>query len=266
MEEPVIDQFVRGIYRPLSYDLFVPQKKEGEKYPLLIFIPDAGANGSDPKAALAQGIGATIWATPEEQAKHPCYVLAIQIPTSIHLTYDDYHCAPELSVVEELIEKMIAENDVDTDRIYVTGQSQGCMTFCELNWKYPEKFAASMLVAAHWDVEKMSSLTKGKFFFTLSSGGLKEYPNFNAITSGLEEKGIKVNRIHLNFRDGWEVNNARVAAAAPSDAQVVYAVFDQETAFPDDGMFRTQMRHHNRGWELGYQLEAARDWLFAQHK
>lgn len=266
VKEPVIDQFVRGIYRPLSYNLFTPHKEEGKKYPMLIFIPDAGANGSDPKAALAQGIGATVWATPEEQAKHPCYVLAVQVPSSIHLTYDDYHCAPELSVVEELIDKIIAENDVDINRIYVTGQSQGCMAFCELNWMHPEKFAASMLVAAHWDSEKMTSLTDGKFFFTLSSGGLKEYPNFNAITAGLAEKGVKVNRIHLNFRDGWEVNNARVAAVAPANAQVVYAVFDKETAFPDDGMERAMMRHHNRGWELGYQLESARDWLFAQHR
>ncbi len=266
VEEPVIAQFVPGIYHPLSYNLFIPQREEHKQYPMVIFIPDAGANGSDPKAALAQGIGATIWATPEEQAKHPCYVLAIQIPTDIHLTYDDYHCAPELSCVVELIDKIISENDVDTDRIYVTGQSQGCMTFCELNWMYPDKFAASMFVAAHWDPEKMTSLTDGKFFFTLSSGGLKEYPNFNAITAGLAEKGVKVNRIHLNFRDGWEVNNARVAAVAPADAQVVYAVFDQETAYPDDGMSRSQMRHHNRGWELGYQLESARDWLFAQHK
>lgn len=265
-EEPVVDCFNTGVYGPLTYSLFTPQREEGKLYPVLIFIPDAGANGSNPKVALAQGIGATVWATPEDQEKRPCYVLAIQIPRSIHLTTDEYTCAPELSYIVELIDKVIAENDIDADRVYVTGQSQGCMAFSELNWMYPDKIAASMLVAAHWDLEKMTSLTGQKFFFTLSSGGLKEYPSFNAITAGLAENGVRVNRVHLNFRDGWEVNNAKVAAIATPDVPVVYAVFDKDTAFPDDGYERPMMKHHGRGWELGYQLEPAREWVFQQHK
>ena len=94
---------------------------------------------------------------------------------------------------------------------------------------------------------------------------MKEYPSFNAITDGLEAQGVDVRRIRLNFRDGWEVNNAKVRAAAEG-AQVVYVIFDKATAFPDDGKFRPDMAHHSRGWELTYQLEAARDWLFAQHR
>lgn len=265
--EPVIDDFVQGQYGPFPYNLYTPKNQEpGKKYPLVMFIPDAGPNGSDAKLALAQGIGATIWAQPEEQAKRPCYVLAVQVPKEIHLTTDEYTCAPELEIIKELLDKVVTENNVDTDRIYTTGQSQGCMASCELNIRYPDYFAASLLVAAHWNLEKMTALTQKKFFFGLSSGGLKEYPSFNAITNGLVENGVKVNRIHLNFRDGWEVNNARVAAVAPADAQVVYVIFDEETAFPDDGTVHRKMEHHNRGWELTYQLEPARAWLLAQHK
>jgi predicted peptidase len=231
-----------------------------------MFMPDAEPNGDDPKLALAQGIGAVIWATPEEQEKHPSYVLAIEVPKRIHMTTDEYTVAPEFEQVKELLDKIVSENQVDTDRLYVTGQSQGCMVACELNWRYPDLFAASMLVAAHWDREKMTSLTDKKFFFGLSSGGLKEYPAFNEITDGLEAKGVEVKRVHLNFRDGWKVNNAKVEEMLKDDPQVGYAIFDKETAFPDDGIERIMIAHHNRGWELTYQLEPARDWLYRQHK
>lgn len=267
--EPVIEDFVQGFHKSVFYNLYIPKNYDpAKKYPMVFFMPDAGPNGNDAKLALSQGIGATCFATPEEQAKHPCFILAAQIPAGVMLTTDEYTVSDEFEDVVELIKKTIAEYSIDTDRVYTTGQSQGCMSSCELMWRYPDLFAAAMPIAGHWDLDKMTSLTNSKFFFGLSEGGLKEYPSFNAITDGLEAKGVKVCRVRLNFRDGWEVNDAKVREAMgdPAQAQVVYVIFDKDTAFPDDGKERPFIAHHNRGWELTYQLESARDWLFAQHK
>lgn len=264
--EPVIEDFVQGSYKNLRYNLFTPKNKEpGKQYPLIMFIPDLSVNGDDPKMALAQGIGATVWAEPEEQAKHPCYVLAVQIPADVLLTNDDYIAAPELEDIKDLLDKVVAGNHVDRRRIYATGQSQGCMASCELNIRYPDYFAASMLISGHWDREKMIALSGKKFFFGLSSGGRGEFPCFNAITDGMEAKGVDVRRVHLNFREGWEVNNAKVARMLEGNPTVGYVIFDEETAFPDDGTGNFPGRHHSRGWELSYQLAPARDWLLEQH-
>lgn len=87
----------------------------------------------------------------------------------------------------------------------------------------------------------------------------------NAITDALRKKGVNVATVRLNFRDGFDVNDAKVRTATDG-ASAVYVIFDEDTAFPDDGKERPAMKHHNRGWELTYQLESARDWLFSQHK
>ncbi len=266
--QPVIDDFVQHEYKKIPYSLFAPEVKEGEKVPLVVFIPDAGSNGSDPLLALAQGIGGVCWAAPEEQAKHPAYVLAIQIPAEIYLTTDEYTVAPEFETIWELISRIADECQVDRDRIYCTGQSQGCMAFCEMNLEHPDFFAASLLVSGHWDVERMKTLKDKKFLFGLSSGGRGEFPCFNALTDYYASAGVDLAKVHLNFRYGWEVNEETVrdAIGEPGARQMAYVIFDEETAFPDDGKERPSILHHQRGWELTYQLEAVRDWLFAQHR
>lgn len=262
----LVDDFIQDIYEGIPYNLYIPKDyDESRRYPIVLFIPDASANGDDVLLTLVQGIGATCWVTPEEQAKHPCFVLAPQIDHSVRLTSNDHQASPKLEAIKHLLDSVVERFSIDRGRIYATGQSQGCMAACELNIHYPDYFAASMLVSGHWDIEKMTKLTDCRFFIGLSEGGRGEYPNMTAITEGLAANGVKVATVRLNFRDGWQVNNAKVREAAVG-AQVVYAVFDKATAFPDDGKQRPDIAHHNRGWELTYDMEAARDWLFAQHK
>ena len=72
----------------LRYNLFVPKNYDAQKqYPLVLFMHDAsGANQVD-NYTLLQGNGATVWASPQEQAKHPCLVLA---PQYDEIVVDDY--------------------------------------------------------------------------------------------------------------------------------------------------------------------------------
>jgi predicted esterase len=259
----IIDDFIPGTYKRILYNLYVPKNYDpAKKYPLVMFTPDASANGSNSKLALYQGIGATCWAEPEIQEKNPCFVLAVEIPLSVQLTNDDHTASDELSDIKALLDETIEKYSIDTKRIYTTGQSQGCMASCELNIRYPDLFAASMLISGHWDIEKMTKLTNKKFFFGLSEGGRGEYPNFNAITDGLEANGVNVSRVRLNFREGFDVNEQKVRAATDG-AQVVYAIFDKDTAFPE-GEEVAGIAHHNRGWELCYQLKSALEWILAQ--
>ena len=49
----------------LQYNLFTPQNiKEGEKYPIVLFMADASTPGPNPLTPLTQGYGGLVWAPP----------------------------------------------------------------------------------------------------------------------------------------------------------------------------------------------------------
>ena len=213
--QPVVEDFRQYEYKGIQYNLFVPKDYDEKKlYPLVMFIADASANSDDPLLPLVQGIGGVIWATPEEQTKHPCFVLVPQIPHGVPLTRDDFTVSPELEIIKELLDDVVSRYSIDKNRIYTTGQSQGCMASCELNVRYPDYFAASLLVSGQWNPETMAAkLTKKNLFIALSEGGPREFPGMNAVTAALEAAGAKVARANLNARKSKERAQCRCEGA-----------------------------------------------------
>jgi predicted peptidase len=266
--QPIVDDFRQDEYKGLSYSLFVPRNCDAKKlYPLVMFIADASANSSDPYLPLVQGIGGVVWATPKEQAKHPCFVLVPQIPHGIPLTRDDFTVSPELETIKELLDDVVSRYSIDKNRIYTTGQSQGCMASCELNVRYPDYFAASLLISGQWNPETMAAkLMKKNLFIALSEGGPREFPGMNAVTAALEGAGAKVARAYLNARKSKAELNADIIELIATGANILYAIYDAKTALPDDGKEYSPIAHHLRGWELTYGIEAVRDWLLSQVK
>ncbi len=264
--QPIVEDFQQYEHKGIPYNLFVPKDYDGKKlYPLVLFIADLSANSDDPLLPLVQGIGGVVWATPEEQAKHPCFVLVPQIPHGVFLTRDDFTVSPELEIIKELVDDVVNRYNIDKNRIYTTGQSQGCMASCELNVRYPDYFAASLLVSGQWNPETMAAkLTKKNLFIALSEGGLREFPGMNAVTAALEAAGAKVARAYLNARKSKEELNADVRKLIATGANILYAIYDAKTVLPDDGKEHPQINHHSRGWEITYDIEAVRDWLFSQ--
>jgi predicted peptidase len=264
--QPIVEDFRQYEYKHLQYNLFFPKEYDEEKsYPLVMFIADASANSDDPFLPLVQGIGGVIWATQEEQAKHPCFVLVPQIPHGIPLTRDDFTVSPELETIKDLLDDVVSRYSIDKNRIYTTGQSQGCMASCELNVRYPDYFAASLLVSGQWNPETMAAkLTKKNLFIALSEGGPREFPGMNAVVAALEGAGANVARATLNARKSKEELNTDVKELIATGANILYAIYDAKTVLPDDGKEYPQIAHHFRGWEITCGIEAIRDWLFSK--
>ena len=72
-----MDEFKTYIYtdpttdNSIPYNVFLPKNYDTSKqYPLYFFIADSSANINDNRTVLFQGNGATVFASPEEQAKH----------------------------------------------------------------------------------------------------------------------------------------------------------------------------------------------------
>jgi predicted peptidase len=141
------------------------------------------------------------------------------------------------------------------------------MASCELNVRYPDFFAASLLVSGQWNPETMASkLSSSNLFIALSEGGPREFPGMNTVTAALETAGAKVARAYLNARKSKEELNTDVKELIATGANILYTIYDAKTVLPDDGKEYPQIAHHFRGWQITYEIEAVRDWLLSQVK
>lgn len=177
----------------LRYNLFAPKHYDANRsYPLVLFMHDAGATGTMTRNTLYQGLGAVVWASPEDQANRPCFVLAPQYAEII--ADDNSRTSSALDTTIELVNALTRQYSIDRNRLYVTGQSGGCMMSIAMNIRYPEFFAASFLVAGQWDPALTKPLAKQKLWILASQDDDKAFPGENAITAVLEREGAKISR------------------------------------------------------------------------
>lgn len=153
---------VRGSTMP--YRLFIPAKYDkAMQYPLVIWLHGSGSVGVDNVKQIsgASRLGTHIWTTPENQAKHPSFVVAPQLPRV--MTWSSIR-RPELSVdhrlVIEILESLKMEFSIDPGRVYITGQSMGGYGTWDLITKRPDLFAAAIPLCGGGNPARAAVLTK----------------------------------------------------------------------------------------------------------
>jgi predicted peptidase len=248
----------------LKYNLYVPKDYDPSKsYPLVLFIPDAAAVSTYLRMTLIQGLGAVIWATSPEQAKHACFVLAPQYSTVI--VNDHSEATRDLDVTVALVKALTGQYNIDKNRLYTTGQSMGCMASIEMLIKYPDLFAAALLVAGQWDATKMSVLTEANMWIVVSEGDRKAFPGMNISMAVLEAAGAKISWGTWNGRASAEEFKSDVSAMIAEGNNIKYTVLARGTVVPE-GLPDDGGNNHIYTWRIAYAIEDLRDWLFAQVK
>lgn len=250
----------------LKYNLFVPKsydanESQGRLYPMVLFIHDLGAVSTDVRTTLTQGIGGIIWATPLEQRKHECFVLAPQY--SVAIVNDQFEATRDLDATINLVWTLMNQYRIDRDRVYITGQSMGCMAGMEMLVRHPNLFAAALLIAGQWNPAKMSVLTKVNMWVIVSEGDLKAFPGMNACMAALEAAGARVSRATWNGRASAEEFALEVSKLAAEDSNIKYTVFAKGTVVPE-GLPDNGPNNHIYTWQIAYTIEGLRDWLFTQ--
>lgn len=151
----------------MPYRLYVPDgydPNRDEKYPIVMFLHGGGERGSDNEAQLSANIGATIWATDAVQKQQQMFVLAPQardegddsgfgltrVNDEINLE-NVFTLSDDAKSAKNILDNVIAEYNIDTDRIYGTGVSQGGYGIWNLDLEYPDLFAAIVPIAAGGD-------------------------------------------------------------------------------------------------------------------
>ncbi|MFM2229784.1 MAG: Carbohydrate esterase family 1 [Bacteroidota bacterium] len=121
----------------MGYVLHVPASIK-EKKPLLVFMHGDGEKGTDIEKVKIHG---------------PFTYLKTH-------TLDAYVLAPQCrenqlwnsEIIYQLIKKIIKENNIDTDRIYLTGLSSGGWATWDLAFAHPDFFAALVPIASFTDL------------------------------------------------------------------------------------------------------------------
>ena len=122
--------------RELAYALHIP-KNTKEKKPLIVFLHGSSEKGTDIKKVKAHG--------PFKYLKSnelDAYVLAPQCPENEYWSEE---------VLYRLILKIQKENNIDSNRIYLTGLSMGAWGAWNLAFAHPETFAALVPIAGYVD-------------------------------------------------------------------------------------------------------------------
>ncbi len=122
--------------KELQYALHIPTNTK-EKKPLLIFLHGSGEKGTEIEKVKVHGPFKYL-----KTKQIDAYVLAPQCPENEYW---------DSEVLYRLILKIQKENNIDSNRIYLTGLSMGAWGTWNLAYSHPEMFAALVPIAGFVD-------------------------------------------------------------------------------------------------------------------
>ena len=254
----------------VDYNIFLPADYDASKsYPMVVFIGDSSTTGDDPSVSLTQGWGGLIWASDEEQAKHECIVLVPSFPVTI---LDDnnggFTTTEYVDIVPDIIASVEEKYSVDSDRIYATGQSMGCMTMLITASANPDLFAAELFVDGQWDITKLSGLESQKFFYVVAEGDDKAYEGQTEVKDLLTTDGLSyAEATDVNAKGTEDEVNATIEKVISQGSDYNFISWTKGTVLPENSDTSGKgASEHMAAFDYAYKFSAIRDWLFAQSK
>lgn len=138
----------------IPYRWLTPRElKAGERYPLVVCLHGSGGN------SWAAGV----LEQPAMRKDYPCFVMTPQAGKSEGWANTDILARSQrterLPLVVEAIKQLAKQHAIDTDRIYVTGQSLGGVGAWGALANHPDLFAAGVPICGAWRLEDAKLLT-----------------------------------------------------------------------------------------------------------
>lgn len=247
----------------LAYNLYIPENyDESQSYPLVMFMADMSVSGKETTASLEQGYGGVIWASEEEQEKHPSFVLVPQY--SEQIVNDSHETTEEVDMTVRLLESLQEEYSIDNNRLYTTGQSMGGMTSIYLNIAYPDLFAGSLFVSSQWDTSVMDVLADENIFYIVAEGDPKASAGMEDFEKILAENNVTPSTAIWDATSDEETLNEKAEALISEGNNLNFVMWEEGTVLPESVEVGTS--EHMYSFDYAYQVEAVRDWLFEQVK
>ena len=247
--------------KTMAYNLLVPEGiKTGEKLPLVLFMADASTVGKDVTAPLTQGYGALEFASDRDQKEHPSFVLVPQYTE--WAVQDDWSTTDEVEMTIRLLDKVCKEYNVDTNRLYTTGQSMGGMMSFYFNITHPDLFAASLFVSSQWDTSKMQDFGRKHFFYIVAGGDQKAYCGMQDLAKVLKANEARVDSASWSAKLPGDEQERLAEQLIARGGNINFIKWEAGSVLPESG----KGMEHMASFDYGYKIAAVRDWLFRQSK
>lgn len=159
-------------YRLVEPSAAALKAEKSGRLPLVVFLHGSGERGADNEAQLKHFAGDA--ATEAFQAKHPCFVLAVQCPAGERWAevtpgadgnpnwgaglQTKAEPTRALRAVELALDEVMRTKPVDVDRVYLTGLSMGGFGSFDLAVRTPGRFAAIVSVCGGGDPARAGAL------------------------------------------------------------------------------------------------------------
>lgn len=268
----VVPKFKQDVWKDtygdtLAYNIFVPAGvKENVKYPLVLFMADASTPGPDVSLPLTQGFGGLVWATDEFQKAHPCFVVVPQYP---YVEVDNqWQTGKQVDMTIKLIRSLCKQYQIDTDRLYTTGQSMGGMMSMYFNIKYRGFFAASLYVACQWDIDKMKDFRNDKFVYIAAEGDPGGHGGQLALMELFKKEKAPYAEATWSARLPVMEQDEKAAKLLAEGYNCNFITFEGNTVLPVGTNTKElpQASDHMASFNYAYKLAPVREWLFKQSK
>ena len=149
----------------IPYQIFFPANYDSDKiYPLILFLHGAGERGNDNEKQLVHI--APHLSSDTVQNKFPSILVFPQCPTDGYWAHVNTKAGkwtvkssnsptPSMEKVIKLLDKIIMEEKVDKERVYIGGLSMGGFGTFDLLSRKPNTFAAAIPICGGGDTSKV---------------------------------------------------------------------------------------------------------------
>ncbi len=154
--------FVNNKGDSMQYRILFPEAyNDRERYPIVLFMHGAGERGHDNEKQLTHG--GALFLKPENRKEYPAIVVFPQCPAEKYwvninirrklfagedLDFEEVRSTPtkEMRLVMQLFDRIVREESVDHDRLYLMGLSMGGFATFEILTRWPGKFTAAVAI------------------------------------------------------------------------------------------------------------------------
>ncbi len=195
----------------ITYNVYLPEGYDASaSYPMVVFIGDSSCAGNVATVSLTQGRGGLVWATEEWQSVYPTIVAVPTYPETILDDHGSYTTTEYVELTKRYIDYMSSEYAVDTNRIYGTGQSMGCMTTLILASEYPDLYAACMFVDGQWDISTLTGLEDQTFVYFAAEDDTNAWNGAQEVMSMFDTDSVSYK--YAQWDGNWSVDELSASA------------------------------------------------------
>jgi poly(3-hydroxybutyrate) depolymerase/lysophospholipase L1-like esterase len=251
----------------LPYRLFVPENySRQQKYPLILTLHGVGESGTDNIAHVQKNRVAEIWAEDSTQKKQMCFVVSPQCPTNdkwvnvpawtnVYYSTETLPQSKSLGMALAIVDSLIREFPIDTNRLYITGLSMGGFGTWDVLARHPGKFAAAIPLCGGSDTSKVSQIKNTPVWtFHGAVDGTVPPAATRSMIALLESHGcpvIKYTAQYNNYFAGSTITRTALTASIDSGATTLFCEYPDG----DHGI-----------WTNTYNEPLIARWLFKQKK